>query len=108
YPPEEQYYGIYSQYATQMMNPNRIMLPLNVSGEGGPVYVNAKQYNGIMRRRKKRAAAEMMHEKKPPKSRKPYLHLSRHLHAMRRPRGNGGRFINTKSDDSSSRSRKEG
>ncbi|XP_010263046.1 PREDICTED: nuclear transcription factor Y subunit A-10-like isoform X2 [Nelumbo nucifera] len=92
YPYMDQYYSIFATYGSQPTG--RVMLPLNMP-EDGPIYVNAKQYHGILRRRKSRAKAEM--ENKLIKVRKPYLHESRHLHAMRRARGCGGRFLNTKS-----------
>lgn len=101
------------------MAPSRVPLPvLNPHDE--VIFINPKQYNGIMRRRKLRA--KLAAQNKPVKARKvctystlalgfkvcktvqllgpvlnyvqAYLHESRHLHALKRPRGAGGRFLN--------------
>ncbi|XP_059296180.1 nuclear transcription factor Y subunit A-10-like isoform X3 [Lycium ferocissimum] len=87
-------------FAQPLILKGRILLPLNLTSDEGPIFVNAKQYHGILKRRKFRAK-EM--ENKLLKPRKPFLHLSRHLHAMRRPRGGGGRFLNTRKTNGSSR-----
>ncbi|WJX11389.1 hypothetical protein P8452_02008 [Trifolium repens] len=92
YPYMDQFYGLFSTYGPQISG--RIMLPLSMTSDDGPTYVNAKQYHGIIRRRQSRAKAVL--QNKLIKRNKPYMHESRHLHAMRRPRGCGGRFLNTK------------
>lgn len=89
-------YGSHATMNPQMMGMSlsgRVPLPIEPAEEE-PIYVNAKQFHRIMQRRQLRAKLEA--QNKLIKDRKPYLHESRHLHALKRARGSGGRFLNTK------------
>lgn len=102
--PDPYYRSIFAPYDAQPYppqpyggHPMHAGVPLPTDAVEEPVFVNAKQYHGILRRRQSRAKAES--EKKVTRNRKPYLHESRHLHALKRARGCGGRFLNSKKDE---------
>ena len=59
--------------------------------------VNPKQFHRILKRRDERAKLEILFQQRPQAEvvagKPPYQHESRHNHAMKRPRGPGGRFL---------------
>lgn len=81
--------------------------PVAGGAEESPLYVNAKQFHRILKRRVARQRLEEQ-LRLTSKGRKPYLHESRHNHAMRRPRGPGGRFLTAEEVAAMEKSQAEG
>jgi len=98
-------------YAQEYSSPTN----LRTSEQEQPTFVNSKQYARILKRREARAkldeyyrqarsrtkaraqasssSSRIMSNDLTGNHRKPYIHESRHRHAMKRPRGPGGRFL---------------
>jgi hypothetical protein len=74
---------------TQTQQPQHTQFAPAHREEKTPVLVNAKQFARIIKRREFLKKCKF-------KGRGTYIHESRHLHTVRRPRGRDGRFLNIK------------
>jgi hypothetical protein len=81
-----------AQIPTTPENASRKILPFAAAAVPA-VYVNPKQYKRIIIRRQNRMRLERLISSRVPKRTPHYLHESRHVHAMKRQRGPGGRFM---------------
>ena len=77
---------------SQIKHPFAQKVPLKTLTNEDYIFVNSKQYHRIMCRREKRKKLLAQCDKNISKNKK-YIHESRHIHAMNRKRGKGGRFL---------------
>ncbi|KAG4303201.1 hypothetical protein PCANB_000595 [Pneumocystis canis] len=100
-------YNPYTEYTSHKESVYKIETPneplyqqINSTRESSSFPINIKQYHRILKRRQARAQLQATLYHFP---NKPYLHESRHKHAMRRLRGPGGRFLSTNCSESDSK-----
>lgn len=73
-----------------------IKIPIHTLNDKEIIYVSRKQHYRILKRREKRRKLNLLSKfsaRVNNHMRPKYVHESRHKHAMKRPRGKGGRFL---------------